>query len=136
MKTVMVFGVFDGVHDGHRQFLKQAKSIGDYLVAVVAQDHVIEQLKGRLPRLTLAERLAHLESEDGVDEVLVGDAEHGTWNAVKKIGPDVIALGYDQQALKRDLESHLNTFDPRPKIVMLDAHKPDKLHSSIIKGTT
>jgi FAD synthetase len=132
MKKVMVFGVFDGVHDGHRQLLKQARNLGDYLVVVVAQNHIVEQLKGHQPRLDLAERFVHLEAEDGVDQVLIGDEEHGTWEVVKANKPEIIALGYDQQALKSDLESHLKEFDPKPDIVVLDAYEPNDLHSSML----
>ncbi len=134
MKKVMVFGVFDGLHDGHRRMLKEAKALGDYLVVVVAQNHIVEHLKGHQPRLDLAERFAHLEAEDGVDQVLVGDAEHGTWEVVKNNKPDVIALGYDQATLKDDLESHLDKFDPKPEIVVLDAYEPNSFHSSILNN--
>jgi FAD synthetase len=134
MKKVMVFGVFDGIHDGHRQLLKQAKNLGDYLTVVVAQNHIVEELKGHQPRLDLAERFAHLEAEDGVDQVLIGDEEHGTWQVVKTNKPDIIALGYDQKVLKEDLESHIDEFDPKPGIVVLDAYEPNDLHSSILNN--
>jgi FAD synthetase len=132
MKKVMVFGVFDGVHDGHRQLLKKARNLGDFLVVVVAQNHIVEQIKGHQPRLDLAERFAHLEAEDGVDQVLVGDEEHGTWEVVRANKPDIIALGYDQELLKEDIESHLEEFKPKPGIVVLDAYEPNKFHSSIL----
>ena len=134
MKKVMVFGVFDGIHEGHRQLLKQARNLGDYLVVVVAQNHIVEQLKGTQPRLDLAERFAHLEAEDGVDQVLIGDEEHGTWEVVKTNKPDIIALGYDQRVLKEDLEAHMKEFNPKPGIVVLDAYEPNDLHSSILNN--
>ncbi len=126
MKKVMVFGVFDGLHDGHKYLLKRARSLGDYLVVVVAQNHIVEEIKGHQPRLDLAERFAHLEAQDGVDQVLIGDEDHGTWEVVKANRPDVVAFGYDQQALKADLESHMGEFDPKPDMVVLDAYEPNK----------
>jgi len=36
-KRVMVFGVFDGLHEGHKSFLRQARKYGGELRAVVAQ---------------------------------------------------------------------------------------------------
>lgn len=102
----MVFGVFDGVHGGHRAFLKEAKSHGDYLIVVLAQDHIVERLKGHLPQINLAERLAHLKNEDGVDEVVIGDSELGAWEVILKHQPQVVAVGHDQQLLKESIEKH------------------------------
>ncbi|MBU6500803.1 MAG: adenylyltransferase/cytidyltransferase family protein [Patescibacteria group bacterium] len=132
MKKVLVFGVFDGVHEGHRSFFKEAKTHGDYLIAAIAQDHIVEHLKGRLPQTNLADRIADLQAEDGVDQVVLGDSEIGTYEVVKKYRPEVIALGYDQEALKDDLESHKKEFDWKPKIVVLNSYEPNKYKSSLI----
>lgn len=128
----MAFGVFDGIHEGHRMFLKEAKSCGDYLVAVAAQDSHVELLKGHSPKFCLAERLEALKEESVVDEAIPGDERIGTWGVVKKYRPEIIALGYDQQALKRDLESRMGEFDWHPEIRVMGAHEPRKNHSSLI----
>ena len=132
MKKVMVFGVFDGVHEGHRHFFREAKSLGDYLIAVLAQDHIVEHLKGHLPQSDMAERFDHLRQEDGVNEVVIGDAELSTWEVVKQHKPDVIALGYDQQALKEDLEKHLKDFGWPLELKVLSAYEPNIYHPSFL----
>lgn len=132
MKKVMVFGVFDGFHDGHRELFKQAKVFGDYLIVVVAQDKIVEQLKGRRPRMNLAQRCELLRAEPAVSEFVAGDSEHGVWEVVKKLKPDIIALGYDQHAMKAGLESHLDEMSPQPHIVVLKSHKPNELHNTLI----
>src|SRR3989344_4689818 len=111
MKKIMVFGVFDGLHEGHRAFLKEAKAQGDYLIAVLARDHIVEHLKGHLPRLNLAGRFEHLKKADHVDAVVVGDVNLGEWNVLDLHRPAVIALGYDQEALKEDLEHYFKKAD-------------------------
>jgi len=131
MKKVMVFGVFDGVHEGHRHFLKEAKALGDYLVVCIAQDHVVEHLKGHAPQLDVSERFDHLRQEDGVDEVVIGDHTLSTWEAVKKHKPDVIALGYDQTLLKEDLERHVQSFDWPVALRTVSAYEPNTYHSSL-----
>lgn len=128
----MAFGVFDGVHEGHRHFLKEARALGNFLIVAVAQDHIVEHLKGHLPKLNLSERFAHLKEEDGVDEVIIGDHELSTWEVVRKYKPDIIALGYDQKLLKEDLEMHVKEFDWPLELKEISAYEPDKYHSSIL----
>ena len=128
----MVFGVFDGIHEGHRAFFKEAKSHGDYLIAVVAPDHVVEHLKGKMPAIDIGWRLEALKKEDGVAEVVMGDDDLGTWDVVKKYRPAVIALGYDQTLLKKDIESAMKQFNWNPEIKMMNANEPNMYHSSIL----
>ncbi len=130
MKKIMVFGSFDGIHDGHRAFFKEARSHGDYLIAVLAQDHIIEHLKGRAPKLNLTERFEHLNKEDGVDEVVIGDKELSAWEVVQKYQPEIIAVGYDQTLLREDLEKHLVRLGVQPDIKVMSAYEPDIYHSS------
>lgn len=132
MKKVMVFGVFDGVHEGHRHFFREAKKLGDYLIAVVAQDHIVRHIKSREPQLNLAERFAHLKEEDGVDEVVIGDADLSVYEVVKQQRPDVIALGYDQSLLKEDLESNRKKFDWPLDLRVISAYEPNIYHSSLL----
>ena len=132
MKKVMVFGVFDGVHEGHKEFFKQARKHGDYLIAVLTQDHVVERLKLRLPKKNFAERFDHLKKEDIVDEIVIGDAELGTYDVVKRHKPDVIALGYDQAGLGSDIEHHKKEFNWQLKIEILKPFEPEKYHSSLL----
>ena len=40
-KTIAIFGVFDGIHDGHLFFIREAKKQGNRLVAIVARDEVV-----------------------------------------------------------------------------------------------
>ncbi|MDO8664089.1 MAG: adenylyltransferase/cytidyltransferase family protein [Candidatus Liptonbacteria bacterium] len=128
----MVFGVFDSIHEGHRHFFREAKEFGDYLIAVVAADEVAKALKGKHPKKDLAERIAEIEEEIEVDEVLVGDEEMGSWDIIKRIRPHVIAVGYDQKAMKKNLEDSIENFNWFIEIETVSAHKPEKYHSSII----
>lgn len=128
----MVFGTFDGVHEGHKKFFEEAKMHGDHLIAVVAQDAIVEQLKGKRPARDMSARFADLEELDGVDEVEIGDAEQSSYEVVLKHRPDVIAFGYDQRAFKDDLEDSYSKFDWKPQIVVLSAFEPNKYHSSLL----
>lgn len=133
MKKVMVFGVFDGVHEGHRHFLKEARALGNSLIVAVAQDHIVLHLKGHLPKLNLSERFAHLKEEDGVDEVVIGDHKLSSWEVVEKYKPDIIALGYDQKLLREDLEMHVKEFDWPLELKEISAYEPNIYHSSLLE---
>ncbi len=130
----MVFGVFDGMHEGHRAFFREAKMQGDYLIAVVSPDEHVERLKGHLPGVNLAKRFAALEREDGVNEVVIGDEELGSWAVVKKYRPEIIALGYDQTMLKVHLESALPQFDWHPIVKIMNSFEPNRYKSSLLSN--
>ena len=128
----MVFGVFDGIHEGHRAFLKEAKSQGDYLIAVVTQDDIVEHLKGHLPKINFSQRFAEIEKEDGVNEVVIGDSELSVYNVIKDNHPDIIALGYDQSALKEDIKKNMKKIGYQPEIRVMKSFEGNTYHSSLL----
>lgn len=134
MKKVMVFGVFDNVHEGHRHFLKEAKKFGDHLIAVVTPDDVARELKGKAPKKDIFERVAEVEGVHDVDEVIVGDEETGSWNIIRKVRPEVIVTGHDQNKMKTILKDMLDDFNWFMEIETASAHEPEKYHSSIINS--
>lgn len=132
MKTVMVFGTFDGVHPGHEYFLAEAKKLGDRLVVCLARDTIVEALKGRPPRRPEIERREALAEESSVDQVVYGDRELGSYRIVEEVAPDVIALGYDQSELKNDLARWIGVNGKSIILVDVASHRPDLYKSSLI----
>ena len=132
-KTVLVFGTFDGLHDGHRFFLREARAHGARLVVSVAQSSVVETIKKRRPKYALAERLAALRESGLVDEAAAGDSELGHWSAVKKWKPDIIALGYDQTALAKELHAYTQRENLPIKTITITPHKPKVFHSRLLR---
>lgn len=124
-KKVIVFGTFDDIHAGHEDFLRQARTFGDYLIAVLPQDSGVEKLKGTLPKLTLAERMVHIKNSGLVDEAVAGDRKLGSWKVLEKYKPDVIALGFDQGLIREDLEKYFAESNWKAEIkVMKRFNKP------------
>ena len=119
MKKVMLFGIFDGLHKTHDALFKEAKEYGDRIIAVVAQDHIVHMLMGSIPTKNLADRFEHLKNTDGVDEVVIGDAELETWNIVKRHKPEVVAFSHDQETLMDDFKANMEKLGYAPTIVML-----------------
>lgn len=107
MRTILVFGTFDCLHEGHIHFFKQAKTLGDRLIVLVSRDDNVYKLKKRTPVQTEHERLAALQTFSYIDEVHLCDASLGSFQMVLQTKPTVIALGYDQKDLKQALISWL-----------------------------
>jgi cytidyltransferase-like protein len=125
--------VFDGVHEGHRALFAQAKKHGDRLIAAVAPDRVVEQLKSSATRYSLAERMELLHKEPLVDEVAEGDAVLGSYGVIGAHRPDVIVLGYDQEKLKEDLTKKKQSMEWNFAIIVAEPHEPERYHNSIMK---
>lgn len=132
MRRVLIFGSFDGLHEGHKNLCKQARALGDFLIACVASDATIRELKKHDPKYPLAERMRTLMQSAVVDGVIEGDEASHTWNVLQKVQPDTIALGYDQKELKEALEAYLATQSQKPTIVVLNAYKPEVFKSSLL----
>lgn len=133
MKTVLLFGTFDLLHVGHLSFFKQGRKLGDRLVVVIARDVNVKKIKGQLPLHNEKERLELLKHIDLIDEALLGDPKD-IYKVVKKIKPDVIALGYDQVAFTDKLQSKLTEFKLATKIVRLKPFQEKTKKSSKLKA--
>lgn len=130
-KKGMIFGVFDGLHDGHRFFINSARKYSKKLVIVVTPDEIILKIKGRRPTLPLFQRMQTLMQEYKNAEIIVGDKKLHSWQVIKENKPDVIIVGYDQREMKKALEKIAETSDF--KIITIDKDLVgDKLHSSLL----
>ena len=94
---VVVFtnGVFDILHKGHLELLKQARSMGSKLVVGINSDASVKRLKGESrPINDERTRLEQLEVLPWVDEVFVFD-DDTPYNLIKKLKPALIVKGGD-----------------------------------------
>lgn len=132
MVTVLAFGAFDPLHAGHAHFLGAARALGDRLVVALATDDAIITLKHHAPRVPFLERTQLLQMLPIVDDVVASDAS-GSFSVIDTVQPDIVALGYDQDALRTTLTDWMATHRRIP-IVTLDAHEPEKYKSSLMKN--
>ncbi|MEK7499852.1 MAG: adenylyltransferase/cytidyltransferase family protein [Patescibacteria group bacterium] len=108
MKKVLAFGAFDPLHEGHKDFLRQARELGDHLTVVVAHDSAIRAHKRREPYQSEEERLAAVKAIPSVDEVILGRKTADQYHLLGEIEFDVLALGYEQKPSDEDVRTHLN----------------------------
>lgn len=132
MKTVMTFGTFDSFHAGHESYLRQAKELGDYLVVVIARDETTQKIKGKNPDQGERERKKRVEQSGIANKVILGFTDD-KYKVIKKIRPDVIALGYDQFVFTHRLEKFLIDEKINAKVVRMNPYRPTIYKSSLLK---
>jgi len=132
VKTVLAFGTFDLLHPGHKHYLREARKLGDRLVVVVARDSTVRRVKDREPVQDEQTRLAAVRRVRVVDEALLGGARD-PFIIVRTVRPQTIALGYDQRHFTRGLAQKLIREKIRAKIVRIDAYRPDRFKTSILR---
>ena len=130
MGKVVVFGTFDGLHPGHINFFEQAKKLGDYLVVVVGRDVTVNEVKGRFPKRSELLRLKAVQQCQVVNEAMLGNIGN-PYEIIKKIKPDIIALGYDQNSFSAGLPEYIKKEDLKIEIVRLKPYKPETYKSSL-----
>ncbi|ASJ05857.1 adenylyltransferase/cytidyltransferase family protein [Thermococcus pacificus] len=136
---VLTGGVFDLLHVGHVHFLSQAKALGDELVVIVAHDETVRKRKRREPVNTAEDRAELLKALKMVDEVYIGSPGAIDYELVKRIDPDIIAVGPDQsfncERLKEDLRKHgINAEVIRiPYLYRSDRAKTSKIIQRIVE---
>ena len=132
MKKVVVFGIFDGLHDGHRDLFKQARELGGELIVIVGRDETAQKLKGKRPKYSETERVKMLRAESLVDDTVLGDTEFSTYNVLVRCNPDVVCLGYDQQELEKDLRRWVEKTGKNIQIHRAKPYQDGVLHNSFL----
>lgn len=133
MKKVMVFGTFDIFHKGHKNFLKQAKKHGDYLIVVIARDKTVLKIKNNLPKNTEKVRLNNINKTNIADMVVLGN-QNNKLGKISEYKPDIICLGYDQNSFNKNLETDLLLLGLKnTKVIRLNPFKPEIYKSSKLK---
>lgn len=91
----LVASAFDLLHAGHCLYLKEAKSVCDYLIACLHIDPSIERPSKNKPIQSYEERLIQLKSNKYVDSVYSYETEKELLFKITTIKPDIRILGSD-----------------------------------------
>lgn len=94
-RIVFTNGVFDILHAGHVQLLRQAKALGDVLVVGINSDRSTQRLKGAgRPINNERDRMALVAALDAVDAVILFDEETPT-ELIRLLRPTIHVKGGD-----------------------------------------
>ncbi|RJS85569.1 FAD synthase [Candidatus Bathyarchaeota archaeon] len=131
--VVLASGTFDLLHYGHVYYLTEAKRIGgenSKLIVVVARDKTVEKIKGKRPIIPENQRRAVVEALKVVDEAILGYEEMSMEKVIERVKPDIIALGYDQDNIWKDLRRLIKEKGLNVKIVKIGRFDSEDLNSS------
>ena len=131
IKVVFTGGGNEIIHPGHLYTMEQAKSLGDVLVVVLARSSTIRRRKGREPVAKESDRLALMSSLRLVDAAILG-ARGSIYQTLERVGPDVVALGYDQHHAEKDIRREASMRRMRLRVVRLKAMDPSIKTSKIV----
>jgi len=132
-KVVLASGTFDLLHFGHVRFLEEAKRAGGEdakLVVVVARDSTVERRKGESPVMSEDQRRALVEALEVVDEALLGFEDFSIERVIERIRPDVIAVGYDQEGIEREVRKAVEEKGLDVRVVRIGRFGEKELNSS------
>ncbi len=132
-RVVLASGAFDLLHYGHVHYLTNAKKAGGEnakLVVVIARDKTIEKFKGHKPVIPEDQRRALVESLKVVDEAILGYEDMDMLRIIEEVKPDVIALGYDEDRIERELRRLIAEKNLNIKVVRISKFEGKGIISS------
>jgi len=132
-RVVLASGAFDLLHYGHVHYLTNAKKAGGEnakLVVVIARDKTVEKFKGHRPVIPEDQRKALVEALKVVDEAILGYEDMDMLRIIEEVKPDVIALGYDEDRIERELRSLIAERNLNIKVVRISKFEGKGIISS------
>jgi FAD synthetase len=133
IRVVFIGGGFEVIHPGHLYTIDRAKGLGDVLVVSVARDSTIRNRKNREPVADEGARVKMLSSLRQVDAAILG-VEGDIYETLERVKPDVVALGYDQYHMEKEVEVEARRRGMDLKVVRLDSPIPDVKTSALLAG--
>ena len=95
MRTVITYGTYDLLHQGHVNLLRRAKELGDYLIVGVTNDS-FDRDRGKLNvRDNVLERVEAVKSTGYADKVIIEDYVGQKIDDIQKYNVDIFAIGSD-----------------------------------------
>jgi FAD synthetase len=132
-KLVLASGTFDLLHYGHLKFLEEAKKAGGKnarLIVIVARDSTVKRMKGSKPVIPEDQRRALVDALKPVDAALLGYSDLNLESVIKKINPDIIAIGHDQGSIEKALKKIITKKHLATKVVKIGKFGAETLNSS------
>ena len=94
-KTVITYGTYDLLHQGHVNLLKRAKALGNFLIVGVTNDN-FDRERGKLNVTNnVLERVEAVKATGLADKIIIEDYYGQKVDDIQKYNVDVFAIGSD-----------------------------------------
>ena len=94
-KTIITYGTYDLLHQGHINLLKRAKALGDYLIVGVTNDN-FDRERGKLNvQNNVLERVDAVKATGLADKIIIEDYVGQKIDDIQKYNVDIFAIGSD-----------------------------------------
>ena len=94
-KTIITYGTYDMLHEGHMRLLERAKALGDYLIVGVTDENY-DRSRGKLNVVeSTKKRVKAIEALAFVDKVIVETSKSQKAEDMVKYDVDIFAIGDD-----------------------------------------
>ena len=108
MKTVITYGTYDLLHQGHINLLRRAKELGDYLIVGVTNDR-FDIDRGKLNvRNNVLERVEAVKATGFADKIIIEDYVGQKIDDIQKYDVDIFAIGSDWEGKFDYLNEYCN----------------------------
>ena len=132
-RVVLASGTFDLIHYGHVRYLEEAKKIGGKnaeLIVIVARDNTVKRRKGKKPVMPEHQRRSLVEALRVVDKAILGFEDFDMIGILRKIEPNIIAVGHDQGDLEEEVRRAVAERGIAVHVVRVARFGKDELKSS------
>ncbi|HCP08718.1 MAG TPA: hypothetical protein DIT25_02900 [Candidatus Moranbacteria bacterium] len=100
-KIVLTQGVWDLIHEGHAQYLKKAKELGDVLIVAVDTDEVVKHRKGPTrPIVPEKERVKMISHLKPVDLIVMKESKTDHNKLIRTVKPDILVISETTESNK------------------------------------
>ena len=94
-KTVITYGTYDLLHQGHINLLRRAKALGDWLIVGVTNDN-FDRERGKLNvHNNVLERVEAVKATGLADQIIIEDYVGQKIDDIQKYEVDIFAIGSD-----------------------------------------
>ena len=95
MTKVITYGTFDLFHEGHRNLLRRAKELGDYLIVGVTTDN-FDLERGKMNTAqNVMQRIEAVKASGYADQIVIEEYKGQKIEDIQRYGVDIFAIGSD-----------------------------------------